>query len=317
MAMRGILNAAVIGAGLALLAGGAVASGGGSGGGSSAGPAPSVSAPRYDPSAEYGKAAAALRGKQFKAAATAAEHVTEAVPTNPDGWRLLGAAKAGDRDWRGSRKAYERAAKLTPDDAEAHAGLGVALANLKDSKAKAEIEWLAARTQACGDSCPDAGRLRSLSAAVEGAMSAAASGAPKPSASLGTSMLFGGSRTGDAAYVQAVSLINDKRYDEALASLSVAAASFGPLPDILTYQGFSWRKKGDYDRAETYYRQALAIDPKHIGALEYYGELKVVRGDVAGAKLMLARLDKLCAYGCADAEELRRWIDLGQDPDRS
>ncbi|HLZ75759.1 tetratricopeptide repeat protein [Phenylobacterium sp.] len=313
--MRRILNTALIGGGLALLAGGgaALASGGGSSGGSS-GPAPSASAPRYDPSVEYAKAVAALRSNQFKAAASAAEHVTDAAPTNPDAWRLLGAAKAGDRDWRGSRKAYERASKLTPDDAEAHAGLGVALANLKDPKAKAEIEWLSARAQACGAGCPEADRLRSLTAAVADAVSAVAAGAPKPSAKLEGSMLFGGAGKGDAAYVQAVSLINEKHYDEALASLSVAAATFGPLPDILTYQGFSWRKKGDYDRAETYYRQALAIDPKHIGALEYYGELKVVRGDVPGAKLMLARLDKLCAYGCADAEELRRWIDVGHDP---
>jgi Flp pilus assembly protein TadD len=317
--MRRILNAAVIGGGLALLAGGgvALASGGGGGGGSSGGPAPSVSAPQYDPSAEYAKAAAALKSGQFKAAASAAEHVTEAVPKNPDGWRMLGAAKAGNRDWRGSRSAYERAAKLTPDDAEVHAGLGVALANLKDPKAKAEMEWLSAKAQACGGGCPEAGRLKSFTAAVEDAMSAAAGGAPRPSARLENSMLFGGARTGDAAYVQAVSLINERRYDEALASLSLAAATFGPLPDILTYQGFTWRKKGDYDRAESYYRQALAIDPKHIGALEYYGELKVARGDVAGARLMLARLDKVCAYGCADAEELRRWIDAGRDPNKS
>lgn len=316
--MRRILNAAVIGGAVALLAGGgvAVASGGGSSGGSS-GAMPSASAPQYDPSAEYAKALAALKADQFMAAASAAEHVTEAAPKNPDGWRLLGAAKAGDRDWRGSRKAFERAAKLTPDDAEVHAGLGVALANLKDPKAKAEAAWLAARAQACGDSCPEADRLKSFTAAVEGAMSAAAVGAPKPSARLENSMLFGGARTGDAAYVQAVRLINEKRYDEALASLSVAAATFGPLPDILTYQGFSWRKKGDYGRAEAYYRQALAIDPKHIGAIEYYGELKVARGDVAGARLMLARLDKLCAFGCADADELRRWIDAGHDPDKS
>jgi hypothetical protein len=31
---------------------------------------------------------------------------------------------------------------------------------------------------------------------------------------------------------------------------------------------------------------------------------------------MLARLDAICAYGCAEAEELRRWIDLGGDPQR-
>jgi Tfp pilus assembly protein PilF len=83
---------------------------------------------------------------------------------------------------------------------------------------------------------------------------------------------------------------------------------------VLTYQGYTWRKKGQYDRAEDYYRQALALAPNHRGATEYYGELKVERGDMAGAKLMLARLDRLCTYGCAEAEELRRWIDAGGDP---
>ena len=93
-----------------------------------------------------------------------------------------------------------------------------------------------------------------------------------------------------------------------------AAATFGPQADILTYEGYAWRKKGDYAKAEGYYQQALAVAPNHIGATEYYGELKVARGDIKGARVMLARLDKLCAYGCADAEELRRWIDAGGDP---
>jgi hypothetical protein len=58
----------------------------------------------------------------------------------------------------------------------------------------------------------------------------------------------------------------------------------------------------------------LAIAPRHRGALEYYGELKVERGDLAGARRMLARLDRACSFGCAEAEELRRWIDAGRDP---
>ena len=111
-------------------------------------------------------------------------------------------------------------------------------------------------------------------------------------------------------------LINEKRYDEALASLDSARAAFGPHPDVLTYQGYSWRKMCDHARAESYYQQALAIAPDHRGATEYYGELKVERGDVAGAKQMLARLDASCTYGCAEAEELRRWIDAGGEPGR-
>jgi Flp pilus assembly protein TadD len=319
--MRRALKATLIGGCLLVLAGGgtAFASGGGSSGGSASGGAsmPSASGPAYDPAAEYAKAITALKASKFKDAARAASHVTDAVPTNPDGWRLLGMATAGNNDWRGSRRAYEKAVKLKPDDPISHAGLGVALANLKDPKAQAESEWLKSKVQACGDGCPDASQLKDLSTRVESAMGPTAAGAPKPSAMLDRSILFGGAKTGDAAYVQAVSLINERRYDEALASLDKAAATFGPHPDILTYQGYTWRKKGDYARAEQYYREALAIDPKHIGATEYYGELKVARGDVAGARLMLARLDKLCTYGCADAEELRRWIDAGGDPQKN
>jgi Flp pilus assembly protein TadD len=320
--MRRALKAALIGGCLTALAcgGAAFASGGGGGGvgGAAAGGGmPSESGPRYDPAAEYAKAIAAMKAQQYKDAARAAEHVTDAVPKNPDAWRLLGAAKAGTNDWKGSRRAYEKAMKLSPDDVTVHAGLGLALANLKDPKAQTEAEWLKAKAQACADSCPDAARLKALTDQVESAMNPPSAATPKPSAMLDRSLLFGGAKTGDAAYVQAVSLINERRYDEALASLAKAAETFGPHPDILTYEGYAWRKKGDYARAETYYRQALAIDPKHIGATEYYGELKAARGDIAGARLMLAKLDKLCAYGCADAEELRRWIDAGGDPQKN
>jgi Flp pilus assembly protein TadD len=318
--MRRALKATLVGGCLVVLASGGIAfaSGGGSSGGGGGGASmPSSSAPSYDPAAEYAKAITALKASKYKDAARAAGHVTDAVPTNPDAWRLLGMATAGASDWKGSRRAYEKAVKLTPEDPISHAGLAVALANLKDAKAQSEADWLKSKVQACGDSCPDAGRLKSLSTEVESAMAPPAAGAPKPSAMLDRSILFGGAKTGDAAYVQAVSLINERRYDEALASLDKAAAAFGPHPDILTYQGYTWRKKGDYARAETYYRQALAIDPRHVGATEYYGELKVARGDVAGARVMLARLDKICTYGCADAEELRRWIDAGGDPQKN
>jgi Flp pilus assembly protein TadD len=314
-ALRARLLAGTIAATIAAIGTAALASGGGAGGMGMGGAAhmPSTG-PQYDPAAEYAKAVTAMQAKQYRDAARAAQHVTDAAPQNAEAWRLLGAAKAGDNDWKGSRKAYERAVKLSPDDATSHAGLGLALANLKDPKAQAEIDWLKAKTQACGDTCADAANLKALSAQVEGAAAGAA--AAKPSAMLDGSMLFGGPAAGDGAYVQAVSLINEKKYDEALAELAKAATAFGPHPDILTYQGYAWRKKGDLARAEGYYKQALAIAPNHIGATEYYGELKVVRGDLAGAKVMLARLDKLCAFGCADEEELRRWIELGHEPPR-
>ena len=284
-----------------------LAAGGGGGGG---GEMPSASTPSYDPAEEYRKAVAAIQAKDFKTAAKAAQRVTDAAPKAVEGWRVLGIAQAGTQNWKGARRAYEKAVKLDPNDVVSHAGLGVALAKLQDAKAQAELEWLKAKESACGG-CADAAQLRAATTEIEGALAGIA---PKPAAALeNRQLLFA---QGDAAYVQAVSLINEKRYDEALTSLDAAREVFGPHPDVLTYQGYTWRKKGDFAKAQTFYEQALAIAPNHRGATEYYGELKVERGDMAGARVMLAKLDKACTFGCAEAEELRRWISAGGEPGR-
>lgn len=309
--LRGNFRKALIaGAALSLAcAGAALASAGGGGALSGSGAdMPSMSAPAYDAAAEYAKGVAAMNAKDFKAAVRDFSHVTEAAPGVAQGWRLLGGAKAETSDWKGARRAYEKAIKLEPNDVDSHRGLGITLGSLKDGKAQGELDWLKAKAAACG-SCADADTLKAATDAVQAAMGG------QPSARLTPPpMLFGGAKAGDAAYVQAVSLVNERRYDEALAALDKARQVFGPHPDILTYQGYTWRKKGAYDRAESYYRQALAIAPDHVGATEYYGELKVARGDIAGAKQMLARLDKVCAYGCAEAETLRSWITAGREP---
>ena len=304
----GFRKALIAGVVLSLAGAGTARASGGGGGGGMSGDTPSMSAPAYDPAAEYAKGVAAMNAKDFKAAARAFDHVTQAAPNVAQGWRLLGVAKAETSDWKGARRAYEKAIKLEPDNVDSHRGLGVTLGSLKDAKAQGELDWLKAKADACG-TCADAASLKDATSAVQAAMGGT------PTARLtAPPMLFGGAKAGDAAYVQAVSLINEKRYDEALAALDKARDVFGPHPDILTYQGYTWRKKGAYDRAESYYRQALAIAPDHVGATEYYGELKVAKGDLAGAKAMLAKLDKVCAYGCAEAEPLRNWIAVGHEP---
>jgi Tfp pilus assembly protein PilF len=311
--MRMLKIVLLAGALTGLTTAGAMASGGGGGGGGGA-DMPSASAPQYNAAEEYTKAVQSLQAKDYKAAARAAEHVTQVAPKNADGWRILGVAQAGAANWKGARKAYERAVKLSPEDLPSHAGLGMALANLKDPKAQEQLDWLKAKAAACTGACSPS-QLQSLTAELEKAVGAGGTAAGQPSAALEQgSLLF--AAAGDRAYVQAVSLINEKRYDEALASLDAARVAFGPHPDVLTYQGYTWRKKGQFDRAAEYYEQALALAPNHRGATEYYGELKVERGDRAGAQAMLAKLDRICAYGCAEAEELRRWIDAGGEPGR-
>ena len=291
-----------------LTAASAMASGGGGGGSD----VPSASAPQYNPAEEYAKAVRALQSKDYKSAARAAGNVTTAAPKNIDGWRLLGIAQAASENWKAARRAYERAVRLAPDDLPSRGGLALSLANLKDPKAQEQLDWLKAKAGNCGAGC-DPAMLKSMTAEVEKAV---AGSAPQPSAVLDSDALIFAAGTGDSAYVAAVSLINERRYDEALASLDRARVAFGPHPDVLTYQGYTWRKLGQFDKAEQYYRQALAIAPDHRGATEYFGELKVERGDTEGARLMLARLERVCAFGCAEAEELRRWIDAGGEPGR-
>lgn len=300
---RKILSA---GAAFSLALGGAAFAAGGGGGGGGGMDMPSASGPTYDPAVEYAKGVSALNGQNYKDAEKAFKRVVEAAPTSAEAWRLLGVANLAQNDFKGAKRAYEKAVKHGPDDIAARQGLGLSLAGLKDAKVQEQLDWLKAKSDACAGTCGDAAALKAALTAVESAKAAT------PSAALQKPLLF--AQAGDRAYLQAVGLINEKRYDEALASLDRAREAFGPHPDVLTYQGYAWRKKGALDRAETYYRQALAIAPEHRGATEYYGELKVERGDMDGAKVMLARLDRSCAYGCAEAEELRRWIDAGGEP---
>ena len=81
---------------------------------------------------------------------------------------------------------------------------------------------------------------------------------------------------------------------------------------MLTYQGFANRKLGNYDVAISYYSAALKLAPDHRGANEYLGEYYVETGQTAKAKQQLVKLEKICAFGCEQAEELRRWIDGGK-----
>jgi len=309
------LIAICLGLAAAAPVGSALASGMGMGGGGqmpSNGPS-MPSGPQYNAADEARDGAAALQAGKYKDAARHFEHVTEAAPRVAVGWYMLGMARAGGGDDKGAAKAYERSVKLDPARIDVHRDYAVSLARLKQNdKAGAQLDELKSRATACNDTCPEAADLKAAIAAVQQAMSPP----PSPSASLAapTGLMFASGQAGDLAYVRAVSLINERRYGEALVSLDRAEEAFGPHPDILTYKGYTWRKLGQLDKAEAFYRQALALAPGHRGATEYYGELKVIRGDIAGARSLLARLDAQCAFGCAEAEDLRRWIEHGGDP---
>jgi tetratricopeptide (TPR) repeat protein len=115
--------------------------------------------------------------------------------------------------------------------------------------------------------------------------------------------------TKDAPDLTAVrAAIKVKNYDAALRDLKVIVVN-SQHPDVYSLMGFVLRKTGDRPQAMIYYRKALDADPGHKGALEYQGELYVEMGQVDKAKENLAKLGKLCWFGCEEERDLKEAIE--------
>jgi len=272
----------------------AFADGGGSGGG-----IPSQSAPRFDPVEEYQSGLAHLKAKRYKKAQRAFKRVLSVSRKDANANYFLGIAYyAGDKVKR-ARKPFEKAVKYNKDNILAVGYLGAVYSKLeKDDKAKEQHDKLIELKSAC-DNC---GELKNINSALQLIEQAKSAAPDSVSINIETTSF------GDSAYISAVELINQGNYNEALSSLAKSAHSFGPHPDILTYQGFANRKLGNREQALHYYQQALSVDNNHRGANEYLGEYFVEIGDLASAQQQLAKLDRICNFGCEEAQELRRWI---------
>jgi Flp pilus assembly protein TadD len=74
--------------------------------------------------------------------------------------------------------------------------------------------------------------------------------------------------------------------------------------------GYSLRKTGatNASDSERYYNEALRIDPKHKGALEYSGELYLMMGNLPAAEQRLAALDKACFLPCSEHKDLKNAV---------
>lgn len=276
---------------------------GGGGGGSSS--MPSQSTPDYNPAEEYQKGADAFRDGNYADAAKAFKRVTSVLPKNAAAQYLLGASHMALGNFKKAKNPLEAAVKNDAAMIEAKRDLGITHAKLGNAeKAASQMTALKAMQEACADSCTEAAKYADAVAKLEVAMieGKQATSPVEPTIRLAQAS------AADATYVRAVSLINEKRYPQAIAMLEDALWTTGPHPDVLTYLGFANRKLKNFDLAEAYYQNALVIAPRHRGALEYYGELKLERGDVSGAAAHLAKLEKICGFGCYEADELRRWI---------
>jgi tetratricopeptide (TPR) repeat protein len=99
-----------------------------------------------------------------------------------------------------------------------------------------------------------------------------------------------------------------QRWQPAIADLKKANASGDA--DWNNLMGYALRKQAtpDLEGAQRHYDAALRINPAHLGALEYSGELALMKGDLPTAEGRLAALAKLCSSPCEALDDLKQAI---------
>jgi len=99
-------------------------------------------------------------------------------------------------------------------------------------------------------------------------------------------------------------------YERAIPLLQKVIAKNPNHYDALNYLGFSHRQLGENDTALGYYKKVLAMKPDHRGANEYLGELYLKEGKLDLAEKQLAKLGKLCFFGCEEFDDLKAAIEV-------
>jgi len=108
-------------------------------------------------------------------------------------------------------------------------------------------------------------------------------------------------------YEKAADLIDDEEYAKAIPLLEKSIKEKGDYADALNQLGFANRKLGNWKLGMEYYLKALALEPDHLGANEYLGQLYLEQKDLASAEGQLAKLQAACG-DCDEFEELEESI---------
>jgi predicted Zn-dependent protease len=103
-------------------------------------------------------------------------------------------------------------------------------------------------------------------------------------------------------------LVDSGAFDQALPKLEALDQQSPNNPDLLNLIGFTYRKTGHTDQALDYYNRALNLEPKHLGANEYLGELYLELKQPDKAKARLAVLKAACG-DCEEYQDLKTKID--------
>ena len=105
---------------------------------------------------------------------------------------------------------------------------------------------------------------------------------------------------------------NFKKSLKVLKGLTKREDLSGFRADIYNLLGFSYRKlkKPDLDKSFAAYMMALEIDPDHVGAHEYLGELYLMKGNKNKSLEILAKLELMVGTSSQEYLDLKKAIDL-------
>ena len=121
-----------------------------------------------------------------------------------------------------------------------------------------------------------------------------------PATAAGTS---DGSSAAAPSYAQAKALVDEGNFVAALPNLIALTKADAKNADAWNLLGFTYRKLGQLEDSDAAYLTVLSINPDHLGALEYQGELFITTGKLDQAKANLVKLQALCGT-CEQAEDL-------------
>ena len=115
-------------------------------------------------------------------------------------------------------------------------------------------------------------------------------------------------------YQKAENYIDEKNFQKSLKVLKTLIKKedlSGLRADIYNLLGYSYRKlqKPDLDKSFAAYMMALEIDPKHLGAHEYLGELYLMMNNKNKAIEMLKALESLTGTSSEEYLDLKKAID--------
>jgi tetratricopeptide (TPR) repeat protein len=141
-----------------------------------------------------------------------------------------------------------------------------------------------------------------------GASGGGASGGGNGAGTNGQTLTINSDVNANAEYALAQTAITQQDYQSAVSHLNNVLVSQPNNPDVLNLMGFSKRKMGDQTGAMEYYDKALSLQPNHVGANEYLGELYLEMKLPAKAQERLDVLQQVCG-SCEEYGELKEKIE--------